>query len=183
MENSNYLNIIKQEIEKLKEQKTLDEIKIKKDKALNSSNDIINLFKQYFDKDFLDINSLKINYFNNINKYIDEANPKFFEAVKSKPNIYFNLIEKKTAKILVVYRHVFKEMNIKNLICNMIYFNLFLEKIKINFNVDISNQIQRYMNENIIENIKSTNIQAIRKIGILLSGDNWKRVALQDDHE
>jgi len=84
---------------------------------------------------------------------------------------------------LVVYKHVFKEMNIKNLICNMIYYNLFLRKTQDYYKADNSKYIYKQMHEIILENMKFNNLQAIRKIGILLSGDNWKRVALQDDHE
>jgi len=131
----------------------------------------------------MDILSLKINYFNNISKYLINSNPIFIEHLKKRFMVFYSLIEKKTSKVLVVYKHILKEMNIKNLICNMIYYNLFLMKIQIYFKIDISKYLYKQMNETILENLKFYNMQSIRKIGILLSGDNWKRVALQDDHE
>ncbi len=153
--------------------------------SLSGFNEIINIFKAENQKKiiFLDILSLNINYFNNINNYIKDSNPKFIDNINQRLLIFFSLIEKKTAKILVVYKHVFKEMNIKNLICNMIYYNLFLMKIQSYFKIDISKYIYKTMNEIILENLKFYILQSIRKIGILLSGDNWKRIALQDDHE
>ncbi len=153
--------------------------------SLSGFNEIINIFKAENQKKiiFLDILSLNINYFNNINNYIKDSNPKFIDNINQRLLIFFSLIEKKTAKILVVYKHVFKEMNIKNLICNMSYYNLFLMKIQSYFKIDISKYIYKTMNEIILENLKFYILQSIRKIGILLSGDNWKRIALQDDHE
>jgi hypothetical protein len=65
----------------------------------------------------------------------------------------------------------------------MIYYNLFLRKIQDYFKTEDSKYIYKQMHEIILENLKFNNLQAIRKIGILLAGDNWKRVALQDDHE
>lgn len=145
---------------------------------------MINFNKDSNDQNlFLDILTLKINYFKNIDKYIENSNRRFLNEIEQKNTEYFNLIEKKASKILVVYKYIFKEMNIKNLICNMIYYNLFLEKSKDFFKVQYSKYILINMNEIILENLKYNNIQSIRKIGVLLSGDNWKRVALQDDHE
>lgn len=126
---------------------------------------------------------MKINYLNKIQEFIKQSNPNFLEKISEKNNFLFNLIEKKAAKILVVYKNNFKEMNIKNLIINMINFNLFLLKIQNIFKKDISKYILKNMNDIIYSNMRHNNFQNLRKIGILLSGDNWKRIALQDDHE
>jgi len=132
---------------------------------------------------FLDILSLKINYCININNYIQDANPKFLEFYTKSSKNFFTLMEKKNAKVINVYRNIFKEMSTKNLICSMVYYNLFLKRLQIYFRINSSDFIFKYMNEIIMENIKFSNLQLIRKIGVLLSGDNWKRVALQDNHE
>ena len=118
-----------------------------------------------------------------IEEFIKQSNPDFIEKILEKNNYLYNLIEKKAAKIITVYQNNFKEMNIKNLIINMINFNLFLLKIQNIFKKDISKYLIKNMNDVIYSNIRNNNFQNLRKIGILLSGDNWKRIALQDDHE
>ncbi len=118
-----------------------------------------------------------------IEDYIKQSNPNFLEKINEKNNFFYTLIEKKAAKLIIVYENNFKEMNLKNLIINMINFNLFLSKIQNIFNIDISKYILKNMNDIINSNMRYNNFQNLRKIGILLSGDNWKRIALQDDHE
>jgi len=185
-EKSSYLNLFQNDLEVLNEKKKFEEIEKKKIKSLSGASEVINNLYKKVDAEaanFLDILSLKINYFNSISEHVKQANPNFLEHLKQRFSVFFSLLEKKTAKVLVVYRHVFKEMNIKNLICNMVYYNLFLRKIQAYFKSDVSKYIVKYMHDIIIDNLKFNNLQAIRKIGILLSGDNWKRVALQDDHQ
>lgn len=185
-ENSNYLTLFNMDLQKLKEKKKFEEIEKKKIQSLSGASEVVNNLYNKAENEadnFLDILSIKINYFNSISEYIKDANPKFIEHIKQRFLIFFSLMEKKTAKILVVYKHVFKEMNIKNLICNMVYYNLFLKKIQVYFKTDISKYINKQMHDIILENLKFNNLQTIRKMGILLAGDNWKRVALQDDHE
>ena len=126
---------------------------------------------------------MKINYLNKIEAFIKKSNPDFLEKIYEKNNFFYNLIEKKAAKLIIVYENNFKEMNLKNLIINAINFNLFLSKIQNIFNIDLSKYILKNMNDIIISNMRYNNFQNLRKIGILLSGDNWKRIALQDDHE
>ena len=115
-------------MENLKEKKKFEEIEKKKMQSLSGANEVINnLYKKAETEasNFLDILSLKINYFNSIREFLKAGNPNFLEYIKKRFLVFFGLLEKKTAKVLVVYRHVFKEMNIKNLISNMIYYNLF----------------------------------------------------------
>ena len=74
-------------------------------------------------------------------------------------------------------------MNIKNLLLNIIYFNLFFAKVESLFEFQTSNLLRKKLNDIIKLNMKQNNFENLRKIGILLGGDNWKRIALQDDHE
>ena len=57
------------------------------------------------------------------------------------------------------------------------------EMLKYYFSVNYSKFLEMQTKNLILENIKFKNLHNIKKIGILLGGDNWKRVALQDDHE
>lgn len=182
-ENSSINNIFQVELDKLIEEKKFYEIEKKKQKNLSNNIDIINNFKHLENSDLTHFINLKINYLNKIENFIKDSNPNFLKEISQKKNFFYNLMEKKAAKIITVYKNNFKEMNIKNLIINMINFNLFLLYLQNNFKIDISKFIIKNMNEVIYSNMRHQNFQNLRKIGILLSGDNWKRIALQDDHE
>ncbi len=76
-----------------------------------------------------------------------------------------------------------EEMNAKNIIYIAANNCLFSEMIKYNFELHYSKYLDMQMKGLILDNIKSRNLHNIKKVGILLGGDNWKRVALQEDHE
>ena len=78
-----------------------------------------------------DDRKLESNFENNFKIFDDQKNfgenlfiDYLIEGLE-KNNFFYNLIEKKAAKLIIVYQNNFKEMNLKNLIINMINFNLF----------------------------------------------------------
>jgi hypothetical protein len=81
------------------------------------------------------------------------------------------------------FNYFSKELNIKNLMYLVLYTCLFSEISKIYFLTDYSKYFDLQIKNLVLENLKFNIITSIKKIGILLGGDNWKRVALQDDHE
>ena len=76
-----------------------------------------------------------------------------------------------------------KDLNRKNMIYVLVYCCLFNEVMKSYFNMEYPGYVEVEAKILFMEYIKYQNTQSIKKVGILLGGDNWKRVALQDDHE
>ena len=117
----------------------------------------------------------------NIEEY--EANKSMISLLNSKKSVFYEIIEKKYSKILKLFNYLIMEANMRNMISIVVYNCLFGEVIKSNFNFDYSKYLNLQTKNIVIYNLKYHIIQSIKKIGILLGGDNWKRIALQDDHK
>ena len=76
-----------------------------------------------------------------------------------------------------------KELSKKNMVHVLIFCYLFNEVMKSFFNVEYPGYVEVEAKLLFLDYLKYQNMQSIKKVGILLGGDNWKRVALQDDHE
>lgn len=101
----------------------------------------------------------------------------------SKSNEFYEKMEKKYSKVLAHFASVISEMNAKNIMYLVVYNCLFLELIKYYFNTDYSKYLHLQTKNLVLDGIKIKNLHNIKKVGILLGGDIWKRVALQEDHE
>ncbi len=112
-----------------------------------------------------------------------QANKKFLDILNTKRSVFYEMIEKKISKILTIFNYVIREFNLRNLVNLVTYNCLFSEYIKINFNIEYSKYLNLQTKNLVLNNLKFQIIQSIKKVGILLGGDNWKRIALQDDHE
>lgn len=104
--------------------------------------------------------------------------------LNEKKNFFYEKLEKTISKILIHLNFTIREFNVKrNIILIVMYLSLFSELIKSYFNVEYSKFLHIQTKNMVMEHSKYQNIRNIKKIGILLSGDSLKRVALQDDHE
>lgn len=133
------------------------------------------------------------NYMEKPNLKEDNSNKKGNKVKKllyEKREIFLDIFEKKISKILqFLYNNIpsinnnnFSNKN--NFLLFLTYINLFSESLKFYFCVENSkNYLEKFLVSIVNTQIK-TNIKLhIRKTGIMLSGDNWKRVALQDSNE
>ncbi len=112
-----------------------------------------------------------------------DANKRFLDMLNSKKNMFYEIIEKKYSKVLNIFNNVIREFNLRNIV-NVVVFNcLFSEYIKANFGIEYSKFLNLQTKNLILNNLKFQIIQSVKKVGILLGGDNWKRIALHDDHE
>ncbi len=103
--------------------------------------------------------------------------------LKAKKSIFYEIIEKKYSKIMTLFNNVIREFNLRNIVNLVAYNCLFSEYIKANFVMEYSKYLNLQTKNLVLNNLKFQIIQSIKKVGILLGGDNWKRIALQDDHE
>ena len=116
-------------------------------------------------------------------KYIVYLTRQIFEILEKKRNLFHEKMEKKVLKILQNFKNNLKEFNKKNMVCLLIYCSLFVEVMKSYFRVEFTGYLEIEARSFFMDYIKYQNMQNIKKVGILLGGDNWKRIALQDDHE
>jgi hypothetical protein len=112
-----------------------------------------------------------------------EINKRFLEIFSNKKTVFYETLEKKYTKVMKIFSNFIKGLNIRNMVNIAVYNCLFLEYIKFNFNLEYSKYLSLQTKNIVLENLKYQIIGSIKKIGFILSGDNWKRVALQDDHE
>jgi hypothetical protein len=101
----------------------------------------------------------------------------------NKKTIFYETLEKKYTKVMKIFSPLIKGINIKNMATIAVYNCLFLEFIKFNFNLDYSKYLSLQTKNLALDNLKYQVVGSIKKIGFILNGDNWKRVALHDDHE
>lgn len=106
-----------------------------------------------------------------------------FQLLDNKRVMFYEIIDKKVSKLIQRFKQNLKEMNKKNMIYVLIYCSLFVEVIKKYFNVEMTGYLEVESKSLFLDYLKYQNMQNIKKVGILLGGDNWKRVALNDDHE
>jgi hypothetical protein len=112
-----------------------------------------------------------------------EANKKFIDILSARKAVFYETIEKKYTKILRIFSNFVKGINIRNMAYIAGYNCLFLEHNKINFNLDYSKYLSLQTKNLVLDNLKYQVIGSVKKIGYILGGDNWKRIALQDEHE
>jgi hypothetical protein len=112
-----------------------------------------------------------------------EANKRLLDLLNSKRTIFYEILEKKFSKILTIFNNTIREFNLRNIVNLVAYNCLFSEFIKANFSLEYSKYLNLQTKNIVLNNLKFQIIQSIKKVGILLGGDNWKRIALQDDHE
>jgi hypothetical protein len=112
-----------------------------------------------------------------------KSDQELYKFFLSKKNNFYEIIEKKFSKTISKFTNQIREYNTKNLIYITLYNCLFLELIKFHFNVDYSKFLILASKNLVLESIKFKTLQNIKKIGILLGGDNWKRAALQNYNE
>jgi hypothetical protein len=112
-----------------------------------------------------------------------EANKRFLEIFSNKKTVFYETLEKKYTKVMKVFHNFIKGLNIRNMTNIAVYNCLFLEYCKFNFNLDYSKYLSLQTKNLVLDNLKYQVIGSIKKVGFILGGDNWKRVALQDDHE
>ncbi len=105
------------------------------------------------------------------------------ELLESKRSLFYERIDKKFSKLIQHFKNNLKEMNKKNMIYILIYSSLFVEVMKSYFKVEMTGYLEVESKSLFLDYLKYQNMQNIKKVGILLGGDNWKRVALNDDHE
>lgn len=103
--------------------------------------------------------------------------------LKYKKNIFYEKIDSKLSKMLSMFSYIIKELNTRNIIYIFIYCSLFAETAKFYFATDKIKYLPAVCKNLLLQNIEHFNIQSIKKVGILMGGDNWKRVPLQEDHE
>ena len=180
-------------------------LKISKEKILpytkenimnNLNDDKFSLFKNYSIKENQFFNCIPIflksllPLAENYNSYMNNNNNSEAQKILyEKREVFFNIFEKKISKIISI---LFYDIpNIKNnsfsnkkwfymLICLI---NIFSECLKKEFEISESIYIKKLLIELITFQTNSIIKIHIRKTGILLEGDNWKRLALQDDNE
>ena len=152
-----------------------------------NENQLINIVPVYLKKLLI----VAENYHNYMEKpnSSNDSNHKVRVLLYEKRELFFDIFEKKVSKILsYLYNNIpninnnFSNKN--NFLLFLTYINLFSECLKFLFCIEHS---KNYMDNFIISLVK-TQIQTtvklhIRKTGIMLSGDNWKRIALQDTNE
>jgi hypothetical protein len=114
---------------------------------------------------------------------LSKGNTQLNSKIISKNNTFYEKLEKKYSKVLQCFSNLIRELNYKNMMYLVIYNCLFSELIKFYFKVDYSKYLVMQSKTQVLESIKFRNIQNIKKVGILLGGDNWKRAALQDYNE
>lgn len=114
---------------------------------------------------------------------LSNGNSQLNSKIISKNNTFYEKLEKKYSKVLQCFNNLIRELNYKNMMYLVIYNCLFSELIKFYFKVDYSKYLAMQSKTQVLESIKFKNIQNIKKVGILLGGDNWKRAALQDYNE
>jgi len=116
-------------------------------------------------------------------KYIVYLTRQIIEILEKKRSLFHEKMEKKVLKILQNFKNNLKEFNKKNMVCLLIYCSLLIEVMKSYFRVEFTGYLEIEARSLFMDYIKYQNMQNIKKVGILLGGDNWKRIALQDDHE
>lgn len=133
------------------------------------------------------------NYMENPNIKQDNCNKKGNKVkilLYEKREQFLDIFEKKISKILqFLYNNIpsinnnnFSNKN--NFLLFLTYINLFSESLKFYFCAENSkNYLETFLVSIVNTQIKSNIKVHIRKTGIMLSGDNWKRVALQDSNE
>lgn len=118
------------------------------------------------------------------NSVIDKAvNKKIVSQLLYKKAVFYEKIERKLSKLIASFGYLTKGLTTRNLVFLCIYLSLFSEIAKFYFEVEYAKHLPLVGKNMVLENITFNNIQSIKKVGILMGGDNWKRAPLQDGHE
>ena len=124
-----------------------------------------------------------------IYKFYMSENNEIKNFFYEKREIIFSIIEKKISKIIFILFNDIPNIknnsfsNKKNFYMLLSIINIFLESLKKELEIKESYHLNKLLQSLINLQLKAILKIHIRKIGILLEGDNWKRLALQDNNE